>query len=43
MDKDKIIEMAIIKCEKMIDDYDKNIDITDIDICELMEILKGRN
>ena len=43
MNKDKIIEMAILKCEKLIDNYDNNIDITDIDICELIEILKGRD
>lgn len=43
MDKDKIIEMAISKCRELIDNYDDNINITDIDICELIEILKGRD
>ena len=43
MDKCKIIEDAICKCENLIDNYDNNIDITDIDICELIEILKGRS
>ena len=43
MDKDKIIEMAMIKCGDLIDIYDSNIDITDLDICELIEILKGRD
>lgn len=42
MDKDIIIEKAISKCRELIDNYDNNIDITDIDICELIEILKGR-
>lgn len=42
MDKDKIIEDTIKQCRKLIDSYDNNIDITDIDICELIEILKGR-
>jgi len=42
MDKDKIIEIAILKCRELIDGYDDNIDITDVDICELIEILKGR-
>ena len=42
MDKDKIIEMAILKCRELIDNYDYNVDITDLDICELIEILKGR-
>lgn len=40
---EKIIEMAISKCKELIDNYDDNINITDIDIRELIEILKGRD
>lgn len=36
------IEKAIIECERLIDKYDRNIDIDDIDICHIIEILKGR-
>ena len=43
MNKNKIIEIAISKCRELIENYDDNISITDIDICELIEILKGRD
>ena len=40
--KEKLrIEKAIEYCEKLIEKYDNNTDITDIDICWLIEILKG--
>ena len=35
-------EKAIAYCEKLIEKYDANEDITDIDICHLIEIIKGR-
>lgn len=38
----KRIEKAILKCEALMDLYDKNKDIDDIDICHIIEILKGR-
>lgn len=34
------IEKAIEYCEKLIDQYDNNVNITDIDICWLIEILR---
>lgn len=37
-----IIYDAIEYCEKLIEKYDNNEDITDLDICYLIEILKGR-
>lgn len=36
------IEKAIEYCEKLIDKWDNNHNITDIDICHLIQILKGR-
>lgn len=36
------IENAIEYIEELIDDYDRNIDITDTDLCTIIEILKGR-
>ena len=33
---------AITYCEKLIEKYDDNTDIEDIDICHIIEILKGR-
>ena len=44
MEKDfkERIEKAIRECERLIDRYDRNIDIDDIDICHVMEILRGR-
>ena len=40
---DKIIERAITYCYDLIDKYDENGDIDDIDISYLIEILKGRD
>ena len=42
MEKNKIIEKAIKYCYKLIDKFDDNRDIDDIDISYLIEILKGR-
>ena len=42
MNKDTIIEKAIGYCRILIDKYDNNEDIDDIDISYLIEILKGR-
>jgi hypothetical protein len=36
------VECAIKYCEKLIDKWDNNEEIDDIDICHLIEILKGR-
>lgn len=36
------IERAIGYIEELMDDYDNNVDITDIDLCNIIEILKGR-
>lgn len=36
------IGKAIAYCEELIDKYDYNIEITDLDICHVIEILKGR-
>lgn len=38
----EIIEKAIEYCYDLIDIYDNSRDINDIDICQLIEILKGR-
>ena len=35
-------EKAIKYCYELIEKYDRNEDITDIDICHLIEIIKGR-
>jgi len=37
------IDKAIAYCEELMDKYDENYDITDIDIAYLIEILKGRD
>ena len=42
MENNKIIERAIEYCYKLIDKFDNNRDIDDIDISYLIEILKGR-
>lgn len=39
MDKN---EKAIEYCESLLSKYDRNREITDIDICHITEILKGR-
>lgn len=36
------IERAISYCESLLDKYDNNYDIDDLDICHIIEILKGR-
>ena len=36
------IKKAIEKCEILIERWDKNRDIDDVDICHIIEILKGR-
>lgn len=33
---------AIVHCERLIEKYDDDIEIEDIDICHIIEILKGR-
>ena len=42
MSENNIIEKAIEYCRELIDKYDNNRDIDDIDISHLIEILKGR-
>lgn len=42
MDKDRIIAKAIDYCRGLIDKYDDNENIDDLDISFLIEILKGR-
>lgn len=42
MSENNIIEKAIEYCRELIDKYDSNRDIDDIDISHLIEILKGR-
>ena len=42
MSENNIIEKAIEYCRELIDEYDNNRDIDDIDISHLIEILKGR-
>lgn len=42
MDKDKVIEKAINFCRELIDKYDSNEEIDDLDVSYLIEILKGR-
>lgn len=39
---ENIIARAIRECERLIERYDNNVDIDDIDICHVIEILKGR-
>lgn len=39
---DKCINKAISYVEDLIDLYDSNTEITDIDLCHIIEILKGR-
>ena len=39
---DKRINKAISYVEYLIDLYDSNTEITDIDLCHIIEILKGR-
>ncbi len=39
---EKLIEKAVAACEALIEKYDDNQDITDIDICQIIEILRGR-
>ena len=41
MKKEDVIEKAIRFCHKLIDQYDNNRAITDIDLCYLIETLKG--
>lgn len=36
------IDKAIEYCYELMDKYDDNYDITDIDIAHIIEILKGR-
>ena len=43
MDKNKIILKAIDFCRELMDKYDDNEDIDDMDINHLVEILKGRD
>ena len=40
--ENNVIENAITYCDRLIENYDNNIDIDDIDIYHLIEILKGR-
>lgn len=42
MSENNIIEKAIDYCEQLIEMYDNNKDIDDIDISHLIEILKGK-
>ena len=42
MDVSERVQSAIDYCYELIEDYDNNIDITDVEICELIEILRGR-
>lgn len=42
MGADVYIQNAIDYCEELLDKYDNNFDIDDLDICHLIEILKGR-
>ena len=42
MEEKERIEKAIKWCEKLIEFLDNNNEITDIDICHIIEILKGR-
>ena len=39
---DTILQQAEAFCEALIEKYDENVEITDMDICELIEILRGR-
>lgn len=39
---DDVVTRAIDYIEELIDDYDNNVNITDIDLCHIIEILKGR-
>lgn len=41
--KDEVIKKAIKMCYELIDKYDNNRDITDIDLCEVIEALRGRD
>lgn len=36
------VDKAIEYCEKLIEKWDNNREIDDIDICNIIEILKGR-
>ena len=36
------VDNAIEYCEKLIEKWDNNREIDDIDICNIIEILKGR-
>ena len=42
MDKDKIIKKAIDYCHTLYEKYDNNEEIDDIDVANIIEILKGR-
>lgn len=42
MDVSDYIRNAIEYIEDLIEDYDNNATITDIDLCHIIEILKGR-
>ena len=42
MQSQMIIDAAIERCEELIKKYDNNEDITDLDICHVIEILEGR-
>lgn len=42
LEKQRVIEKAVAFCERLIDGYDRNREITDLDICHLIEMLKGR-
>lgn len=36
------IEKALAYCDTLLELYDKNIEISDLEICHIIEILKGR-
>ena len=36
------VERALAYCDKLLELYDKNIEISDLEICHIIEILKGR-
>ena len=42
MDASMRANRAIEYCEELIDKYDDNMEIDDLDICHIIEILKGR-
>lgn len=36
------IERALAYCGELLELYDKNVEISDLEICHIIEILKGR-